>query len=753
MENSKCMQDNEILVHKIGKCISASLKPIDYFIGFAPFNFQFVIEEYKGETLFSEKISPLEQAIVGILSIDDSASIERIGSILGFNVIQDIAEYNILSDAIKVLAKHRVIEGDDSLYCLTNEGKVFASEGKRPEKDIYDFKLWYNKSYPELTSLKEILDADNIIEEESPDNSIVSVNLDLIRNIAARQAPKVHNPDDERILLNAELIKSSSYSYMLYACFIRNVLTGDIKTIVFDDSQNVILDDFSRLIDGNDTLKANLFDSILESVFIPDEAQVKEIEKIENADDNEIEVDVIDGSEIQKLHKKALYDEIAFENELNHIFTDDKPDEIWLISPWIGYFFVQYRAPMIEKVLKEGTKVFIAYSKRDPRDKNHTEMVHALAQKEIDRLSETYHDFFCIELPKIFHTKNVLEVKNEQIIMFSGSFNILSFAIQESHKIIRGEQMAFVNPQKAKSEYRLYIDTFADVYIDIYKRKLADEATAFLHSLKDNKLKYFSMKSTKSSEIDDILDCIDKKQADIQKEEWLINVNKLHKMVTPLLARGIITGDDKKYLRKNLSLLEESAKMLDLDEELISTFQSLQGYIEKLKVRESADKIVDEKGKSVSTITEDFSAEIQKLYQTSGTGRIRPENVKYARNVLKNKKLSTDHQLIRYIVSLNLMLQAIKKKAENAITFRELNSCVVTLIEKTENKCPNLSIFIQNDVTFFDIAGIQISFFKVPHTEKTNSIIVSRNNKTTENKRQKMHVYADELFNIVFKRV
>lgn len=59
-----------------------------------------------------------------------------------------------------------------------------------------------------------------------------------------------------------------------------------------------------------------------------------------------------------------MYDEIAFENELEQIFNSDKPDEVWLISPWIGYFFVQCRVPMIEKVLKEGAKVFIAYSKK-----------------------------------------------------------------------------------------------------------------------------------------------------------------------------------------------------------------------------------------------------------------------------------------------------------------------------------------------------------------------------------------------------
>jgi hypothetical protein len=225
MENKTTIQDNELLVHKIGNCISASLKPTDFFVGYAPFSFQFAIEEFKGETLFSEKITPIEQAIVGILTIDETASVEKIGTILGFNVMQDVAEYNILSDAIKLLIRHNVIVGDDSMYCLTEEGKVFATEGKRPEKDTYNFKLWYSKAYPQLTSLKDILDVDNIVEDAqtATDNSI---DLDIIKCVAAKQAPKVHNPADERLLSRAELVNSSSYIYTLYACFIRDVFTG-----------------------------------------------------------------------------------------------------------------------------------------------------------------------------------------------------------------------------------------------------------------------------------------------------------------------------------------------------------------------------------------------------------------------------------------------------------------------------------------------------------------------------------------------
>lgn len=734
MMEDKIIQDNEVLVHKIGQRISDCMKQTDYYIGYAPYIFQFVIEEYKGETVFSENISPIEQAIVGILSIDNEASIEKIGNILGFNVLQDNAEYSILSETIKLLRRHNVISGDDSLYCLTNEGRVFASEGKRPEKESYGFKLWFNKNYPELTSLKDCLDADNIVEDDAEQSDTQSADLEFIKNIAAKQAPKVHNPNDERVLVKAELLKSSQYCYRLYACFVKNVLTGDVRTIVYDESQDAILDDFSTLIDSNETLKASLFDSIVESVFIPEEAQLKEIENVEVADGNDIEVEVSVASVIQKLHKKALYDEIAFENELKHIFTEDKPDEIWLISPWIGYFFVQCRVPMIEKVLKEGTKVFIAYSKKDPRDKNHSEMVNPQAQSEIVRLTETYPDFYCVELPKIFHTKNVLEVKNDQVIMFSGSFNILSFAIQESHKIIRGEQMAFVNPQKAKSEYRSYVDTFASVYVESARNMLSSTTVLSAQELNDNKLKYFAAKSSISSEVEDILDVIDSKLADAQRTEWSSKISTLQKMITPLLARGIITLDDKKYFRKELSALEETARLLDLDEVLVQTLNVIQEHVDRLKVRKKADIILDEEGKSVSMIEEDYSESIKNMLQIAAKGTISPENLRSARNVLRNKKLSNIHQFVRYIVSLNLMQQAIKMKSENAMKYFELNASIINLIEKADKKIDGLSIFVVGDVTYIDLCGIQISFYRVPHTDKTTSIISSLDNISKENR-------------------
>jgi hypothetical protein len=305
--------------------------------------------------------------------------------------------------------------------------------------------------------------------------------------------------------------------------------------------------------------------------------------------------------------------------------------------------------------------------------------------------------------------------------------------------------MAFVNPQTAKTEYRSYIDTFASVYIDTYKNKLSANSLS-AKDLTDCKLRYFSTTSSLSDDVDDILDAIDNKLIDNQKIDWSNKINALHKKAAPLFARGIITLQDKKTFRTELAALEESGKLLDLDDELLNNLHTLQEHIEHLKVGKKAERIFEGDNK------EDYSNEIQTLLEKKGSGVITPDNVISARSIIRSHKLSNTHQVVRYIVSLNLMQQAIRKKAENAISYSDLLSAVFTLIERTDNKIPDLSIFIIGDVTYIDICGIQISFYKVPHTDKTKSIIDARRNKVEENKRLNLHFYSNELFNLVFNR-
>ena len=63
--------------------------------------------------------------------VDETASFEKIGSILGLDVVNDKAEQSILRSAIETLRGFNAIEGDDSLIALTDGGHAYADKGER----------------------------------------------------------------------------------------------------------------------------------------------------------------------------------------------------------------------------------------------------------------------------------------------------------------------------------------------------------------------------------------------------------------------------------------------------------------------------------------------------------------------------------------------------------------------------------------------------------------------------------------------
>lgn len=107
------IQDIERLKYRISEVITPLLKATDFYVNFVPYTLHFYINEYEGVTLFAKPVPPLEQAILGILSVEGSCSFEKIGDIIGFKVIQDSAEYAILDRSLELLRKINAIEGAD----------------------------------------------------------------------------------------------------------------------------------------------------------------------------------------------------------------------------------------------------------------------------------------------------------------------------------------------------------------------------------------------------------------------------------------------------------------------------------------------------------------------------------------------------------------------------------------------------------------------------------------------------------------
>lgn len=104
---------------------------------------------------------------------------------------------------------------------------------------------------------------------------------------------------------------------------------------------------------------------------------------------------------------------------------------------------------MIENFLSdENKRVFIAYS--EPASNNDGKpMMDEEVEPGIKQLEDQYPNFFYVQLSE-FHLKNVIEVKGNQKILFSGSFNVLSFSVSEQQTHVRREEMALAHHTVAK---------------------------------------------------------------------------------------------------------------------------------------------------------------------------------------------------------------------------------------------------------------------------------------------------------------
>ncbi len=516
----------ETLDQRLNRVIENNKAISELIIGYIPYTIKFIAQSYKGVTNKPEKISAFEKAVVGIISIDGQTSLSNIGKILGLDIEHDIAEQKMIRSAIDTMIRYNLVRGDESAYFITEQGKEFAAHGERMKSFSSDFELWYLNKNHSFTGLRDCISADDIQLVDETDffkenESLLPLTFEEIKELSEIQASNMQSSKERFILQEATPKNHNFYKYDLTVCFVQSIRTKQVRTIVYDDTTQAVVHPLSQLIEEDVDLKQALFSQMLqaasesEDLAIYDDLElaksdplVKEDVKniisaekklIEQEDkqaaegeENKEEINPDDLSE--RLHKRALYDSIAFESELHNIFQTDKPDEIWLSSPWVGDgTFMRNRLPLIKNYLKQGGKVFISYSAPDGGlDSHKDKMVGDQSQKALESLEFEYvKQFFHVELPA-FHKKNVIEVKNGQCVLFTGSFNVLSFSVTSKNIThVRAEEMCLAHYQAAINQYNLSKKLFAEKYIEKALQEISTLSSNEIQNYHNDKIEYF----------------------------------------------------------------------------------------------------------------------------------------------------------------------------------------------------------------------------------------------------------------------
>lgn len=634
---------SEPISSRIAKAVYDSKRISERIFGYIKYDIKFIKAIYYGKTQRPAMITAIEKGIVGILLVDESASFDRIGTILGLDVVNDKAECSILQNALTTLKNFNAIEGDNSCLALTEAGRAYADKGERPDSYIKTFDLFIDINHPNWLNLKNGI-GDNIkkIDEINTPCENLNLTLEQVKAYAEYQAQDVHCPQNRYLLESADWHEGHEASYAVYVCFVQNVgNSDDVRAFVFDENIDGLNDLIAQYINSNDQLKTELLTNcillecendeetrvlegdeiVMAKSEIPEELKKAEqiIIKEEEGEDLEEDIntesisldkDVTKSNIISKdrLRKKALYDSLSFEVELQKIFCEDNPDEVWLISPWIRKLaFIQDRGPMVETFLKDESKrVFIAYS--EPAVNNDGRpMMDEEVEPGIKLLEEQYPNFYYVQLPE-FHLKNVIEVKGDQRILFSGSFNVLSFSVSEKQTHVRREEMALAHHTVAKKKYADFQFEFAKIYSERILSEIEHIDCNNIEKYSNDRLDYFlSIDNVKIKEIfSPIEDLLEEKRISSIKEtirKQLIQIGQ--ELVLASNTSGLNVKEKKTYTEKlaKISQVIDSNSIVDPSmSELLNDDRSLLLKVHEKKIFPRGKGIKDIKPRSTHPI-------------------------------------------------------------------------------------------------------------------------------------------------------
>lgn len=570
---------------------------IERIVGFTDFDWEYLIAKYNGVVSQPVPFTVFDEVICDLLLVEDLSKTE-IGNILGLNIVDDPAENAIVDKSLKSLREEEMIDGyDDELY-LTETGKEYARNGVKYSYFRRDFSIYFditgrNEINPknELKKLKSEK-VTELVEE-------VKISLDQIKNFAVHQAPEVHFPDKNYILQSADVVKAERFKAKVWVVFLENFRDSTLRVLVYDESQGKIVQQLSEDLNKREDKKKELFERLIltsEELEITDEEKpAKQFEEEKKLIEKQSLIDIaINAKDIKRAEllkqeikkEKRNFNSVEFELELKEIF-EKKNEELWFISPWLKYGAIKYRIDYFESQLKQGAKIFIGYSEPERPD---AVMVDPRAWDLLTGLEKKYRNFYIHHLPP-FHIKNVwIRNQDRAHILYTGSFNILSFYVDKDSKTYRQEQMMKLEwDHETEEMHKDFLEKFGVKYIrreveafNQLQQSVPQSITKeFLNKIKtiDN-IKLHPFKGVGFENFDATLQILETKKAEalnlFGKKVFIKEIAELRNTVEKLENIKINKTTKKEYVEKFDNLTEEFDYLKDeFNEDLTLLFQKI----------------------------------------------------------------------------------------------------------------------------------------------------------------------------------
>jgi hypothetical protein len=718
------------LDYNIYTAIQQNKKITEIYLGFDEIEWFYSVAKYSATFTEAIDFTLFDKTICGLLQIEEHLSLEQIGEILGFNVIdnpsekkyKDVAEYEILKEALQTLEDYEMIDGGDIdfSYCtLTTIGKEYVSKGKKFKiHQNKEFELYFDYTSQELDKAKENFEFIKGIKTTNNENYFDFEDEEFLKSFAQNQIPGIYNPDNLNSFKDAECIEINHFKSVLYRIYVLNITNGKISTHVIDPTSKSINEFFSEY--DSKVINDNIIENFIVSNYQMQDFDIEENEvvislydfqeRINQASDEKNAETVL--SILKDYYINSLFIEpTLFLKDISN-FIGYKTQEIWLLLKKVSKKEIDTLKALIDSYQE---KFFFIYLETDEVSQRFYDQINKNAKK--------YKNVYILLMDAVAEF-NVLFKTTDGIwnVFKNGKYNIPVLLNGNLNYIEKEFIYKNVTEIDLEENYlKNYRIEFAKEYTPIIHRNVSsylnelniEEETSIkkLNELRsiDNRIIPFQnieelkslftpLKNKKQEGIQIILKNREQKiRLSIEKIELKLIERKQHSIVFLEKIENQISKEKEKCLQEELSLfidLETKLKSIKKDVEIASKRKSI--IIDTNILLEEAN-IIEMIGQYQTIV---FSG---KVIDELDNLKIKPELQEKAQKAIRNIHRHRQDQNIKFETSKidNLPRDFNKKSPDNiilsvALLYLKRNPIILTNDKGMSIKAKTLDIPAKN---------------------------------------------------------
>jgi hypothetical protein len=354
----------DIEIYKVlGEQINAS----EIYLGHTGYDYIFSKTDYQATCTEAFPFNPFDKVICEILQLEENISFHELGNILGLNVgssenqkvLKDIAEYEILMEALQSLSEFSMIEGGDIYFSrcrLTDIGKEYAAQKHKFRKTANKpFSIYFDRTTGNHKDAKanfEFADGKPVKKDQFLDE----LNGYDLKEIAAVQVPDIYNPQKLYSFTDEVVCSSNDYLITYDVAVTFDIYEDKYLFYCYDRSNKQIHKHFSKWVAEQEAIKVQIIESIKAENGAPSSKVIDAFSLLKGALPK-----LKLSSSIKQIVSSEFCDQYFALNHLKHFVNAGQSVDLYLCLPVLNESLYNSVADLMKESQHPDSRYFIVF--------------------------------------------------------------------------------------------------------------------------------------------------------------------------------------------------------------------------------------------------------------------------------------------------------------------------------------------------------------------------------------------------------